>query len=403
MEVIRKTRESQKVDTEILGKLLELAFDPAFSMIEVLTGSFIEGGNIYSLIAAGDATNPPGGPHAWANWAPWNESPAFMRCPSDAGYTNSTRTNSYALSAGDQVEGLMNGLSGQARGVFSPRGSVRGYRFADISDGTSNTIALSERLCQQSTPYRATDPVTVAGRYFVAGSSIQARFGIAWQDANPMYVSFNTVFPPNGASCADGGINGDSVHLVIPAASRHTGGVNVALCDGSVRFISDSIDTGNLNARQAISGPSVYGAWGALGSKSGGEVSSVPDSSVQVQLENRITESAVIFVFYITKSSSSEGMSSSEGIKNVIWLLDTWVSRMFVFAGFEWMFGRKTRACLSSFGNDHSEREARGRCNRCIHTFNRRFWTTCVRHLGRDWCLQTYDSEQWGWSCRRKL
>ena len=306
MEVIRKTRESQKVDTEILGKLLELVFDPAFSMIEVLPGSFIEGGNIYSLIAAGDATNPPGGPHAWANWAPWNESPAFMRCPSDAGYTNSTRTNSYALSAGDQVEGLMNGLSGQARGVFSPRGSVRGYRFADISDGTSNTIALSERLCQQSTPYRATDPVTVAanqvekvlgthtrvsglintpsicntvvaGRYFVAGSSIQARFGIAWQDANPMYVSFNTVFPPNGASCADGGINGDSVHLVIPAASRHTGGVNVALCDGSVRFISDSIDTGNLNARQAISGPSVYGAWGALGSKSGGEVSSVPD------------------------------------------------------------------------------------------------------------------------------
>ena len=268
--------------------------------------SFIEGGNIYSLIAAGDATNPPGGPHAWANWGPWNESPAFMRCPSDNGYTNNTRTNSYALSAGDQVEGLMNGLSGQARGVFSPRGSTRGYRFADISDGTSNTIALSERLCQQSTPYRATDPVTVAanqvekvlgthtrvsglintpsicntvvaGRYFVAGSSIQARFGIAWQDANPMYVSFNTVFPPNGASCADGGINGDSVHLVIPAASRHTGGVNAALCDGSVRFISNSIDTGNLNARQAISGLSVYGAWGALGSKSGSEVSSVLD------------------------------------------------------------------------------------------------------------------------------
>ena len=239
--------------------------------------SFIEGGNIYSLIAAGDATNPPGGPHAWANWGPWNESPAFMRCPSDSGYTNNTRTNSYALSAGDQVEGIMNGLSGQARGVFSPRGSTRGYRFADISDGTSNTIALSERLCQQSTPYRATDPVTVAGRYFVAGSSIQARFGIAWQDANPMYVSFNTVFPPNGASCADGGINGDSVHLVIPAASRHTGGVNAALCDGSVRFISNSIDTGNLNARQAISGLSVYGAWGALGSKSGSEVSSVLD------------------------------------------------------------------------------------------------------------------------------
>ena len=268
--------------------------------------SFIEGGNIYNRIAAGDANNPPGGPHAWANWAPWNESPAFMRCPSDNGYTNSTRTNSYALSAGDQVEGLMNGLSGQARGVFSPRGSGRGYKFAEITDGTSNTIALSERLCQQQTPYRAENPVAVganqveivlathtrvsgvintpsvcntvvSGRYFVGGSTVQARFGIAWQDANPMYVSFNTVLPPNGASCADGGINGDSVHLIIPPASRHTGGVNIVLCDGSLRFISNSIDTGNLNARQTISGFSAYGAWGALGSKSGGEVSTLAD------------------------------------------------------------------------------------------------------------------------------
>jgi prepilin-type N-terminal cleavage/methylation domain-containing protein/prepilin-type processing-associated H-X9-DG protein len=267
---------------------------------------FIEGGNQYNRIAAGDATNPPHGPHAWASWGPWNESPAFMRCPSDGGYINTTRTNSYALSAGDQVEGLMNGLSGQARGVFSPRGVGRGYKFAEITDGTSNTIALSERLCQQSTTFRAENPVAVAanqvekvlathtrvsgvintpsvcntvvsGRYFIAGSQVQARFGIAWQDANPMYVSFNTVFPPNGASCADGGINGDSVHLIIPPASRHTGGVNAALCDGSVRFISSNIDSGNLNARQSIGGMSVYGAWGALGSKNGGEVNSLQD------------------------------------------------------------------------------------------------------------------------------
>jgi len=268
--------------------------------------SFIEGGNQYTLIAAGDATNPPGGPHAWANWAPWNTSPPFMRCPSDPGYINNTRTNSYALSAGDMVEGLMSGVSNQARGVFSPRGSTRGYKFGEITDGTSNTIALSERLCQQSRTERGTNPVVVAanqvetvlgthtrvsglintpslcnsvvaGRFFVAGSSIQARFGIAWQDANPMYVSFNTVFPPNGPSCADGGINGDSVHLVIPPASRHTGGVNATLCDGSVRFLSNSIDTGNLNARQLLSGLSVYGVWGALGSRSGGEVAQVPD------------------------------------------------------------------------------------------------------------------------------
>lgn len=268
--------------------------------------SFIEGGNQYNAIAAGDATNPPHGPHAWASWAPWNTSPAFMRCPSDGGYINDTRTNSYALSLGDMVEGLMNGVSAQARGVFSPRGVGRGYKFGDITDGTSNTIAISERLCQQSTTVRATDPVTVAanqvekvlgthtrvtglintpslcyavvsGNYFINGSAIQARFGIAWQDANPMYIGFNTVLPPNAPSCADGGINGDSVHLVMPPASRHTGGVNAVYGDGSVHFISQNVDSGNLNARQLIGGASVYGAWGALGSKSGGEVATVPE------------------------------------------------------------------------------------------------------------------------------
>ncbi len=98
---------------------------------------FIEGDNQYQLIAAGDAVNPPHGPEAWASWGPWNTSPPAARCPSDPGYTNNTRTNSYALGLGDMVESLMNGVSSQARGIFSPRGSRTCYRFRDITDGTS--------------------------------------------------------------------------------------------------------------------------------------------------------------------------------------------------------------------------------------------------------------------------
>lgn len=45
------------------------------------------------------------------------------------------------------------------------------------------------------------------------------------------------------------------------------------LGDGSVRFISENIDSGNLvqNHTTAINGKSPYGVWGALGSVNGGE------------------------------------------------------------------------------------------------------------------------------------
>jgi prepilin-type processing-associated H-X9-DG protein len=41
------------------------------------------------------------------------------------------------------------------------------------------------------------------------------------------------------------------------ARSRHTGGVNVSLCDGSVRFIGNTI---------------TLGTWAAMGTMNGGEV-----------------------------------------------------------------------------------------------------------------------------------
>jgi prepilin-type processing-associated H-X9-DG protein len=260
----------------------------------------------------GGTAKPPEGPNAWGSFHAWNNAPDMLLCPSDSGYPHKNgRFNSYAFSMGDQVEGLTSGISsGQVRGIFGPRPRSSGrvqicYGMNSVTDGTSNTIAFSERLNQANTSYRGQNPVSVGakqvehvlavhqrvsglvnnpgqcrtvtdGKYFVAGSSVQARFGIAWQDGQPMYVAFNTVLPPNAPACADGGSYGDSTHLVIPPASRHPNGVNAAFTDGSIHFITNNIDTGNLTARQRISGPSQYGVWGALGSKDGGDVAKLP-------------------------------------------------------------------------------------------------------------------------------
>ena len=259
---------------------------------------FLEQTNMYNQIMAGQPGVNKEGPQGWAGWAPWNNSPAFMRCPSDPGaMITGGRRNSYAFSVGDQIAGIRDDRT--VRGLFSNRDCVK---FAEITDGLSNTIAMSERLCNEGVaaprdgfaaaamevdhrkgiaigvgPVRSSPGICLTvtdGRFYVAGTTIQGRWGKAWQDGQPMYVAFNTVLPPNAPSCSeDNGPHGDRAHLVLPPSSQHPAGVNAVLADGAVRFISSTIDTGNLAVGQPDSGPSRYGVFGALGSKSGGEVS----------------------------------------------------------------------------------------------------------------------------------
>ena len=61
--------------------------------------------------------------------------------------------------------------------------------------------------------------------------------------------------------------------MVLPPTSGHIGGVNVAFSDGSCRFITNTIDTGNTSTAKSYNstGVSPYGVWGALGTKNGGE------------------------------------------------------------------------------------------------------------------------------------
>jgi prepilin-type N-terminal cleavage/methylation domain-containing protein/prepilin-type processing-associated H-X9-DG protein len=129
------------------------------------------------------------------------------------------------------------------------------YTIASISDGTSNTLAVAEILQAPSG----------SGDYR----------GFLWWGGS---AGFTTLQLPNsssstdvitGASCGPGNAlypctttsNTGSLPRQLVARSRHTNGVNVALCDGSVRFVTSSID---------------LPTWRAAGTAQGNESLSLP-------------------------------------------------------------------------------------------------------------------------------
>ncbi|MGN6135920.1 MAG: DUF1559 family PulG-like putative transporter [Aureliella sp.] len=265
----------------------------------------------YNQIAGGGKSDngaisfPPGGPAAWYGgtlgttaYAPWYMQDPNSVCPSDSPVIGgNTGKNSYAFCLGDT---MINHNSNTAviRGVFGAPQRV--HKFSGITDGTSNTVAMSERVWSGNFKWRSstgTDDIrrgtaqlpavntnpgacltTAMGRFYAPGVQVKGRFGALWTDGQAERVGFTTILGPNKPSCVnDANVNADSNGGVLSASSNHTGGVNANFMDGSVRFISDSIDCGNTSLAPVTSGPSRYGVWGALGTLDGGEVASIPD------------------------------------------------------------------------------------------------------------------------------
>jgi prepilin-type N-terminal cleavage/methylation domain-containing protein/prepilin-type processing-associated H-X9-DG protein len=121
----------------------------------------------------------------------------------------------------------------------------RRMRITDITDGTSNTIFVGE------------ENYTLKASYTVAELDLAgvARRKAVWQfgsDSIDCQISYNEAFGSTGVAMNTPPVAATSgaalEAYIVSFGSKHTGGANFLLGDGSVRFITQTIDPGTYSA-----------------------------------------------------------------------------------------------------------------------------------------------------------
>jgi prepilin-type N-terminal cleavage/methylation domain-containing protein len=222
---------------------------------------YLEQGNLFRRLppsAARQQWYPWWSAEATAPDGPTRVSIPIWLCPSDDGALFDTQ--SWGVFSLGNYHVFFGGMNlGEARVVpINQRAAFGvnfGARIAEFRDGTSNTMILGEYLRSRG-----------------AGNDQR---GLVWGD-QPGYGHLYTQLSPNSSSpdllyvgwCDNQPganmpcINGDyGPNNTVAARSQHLGGVNVTLGDGSVRFVTNSVD--------------LLSVWRPLATIAGGEV--IPD------------------------------------------------------------------------------------------------------------------------------
>jgi prepilin-type processing-associated H-X9-DG protein len=173
-------------------------------------------------------------------------------------------------------------LSENFPSTVSPTDRIQGIfyflsavKIADITDGTSNTVFFSEKI--KGTGVRDGDArsdqmLVPAAGLTTAQLALQAcrasnpttalrltyRMGASWTMGEMCCTTYNHVEKPNGVTCASPGFQGNMANMpmIMPPSSKHPGGVNSLMGDGSVKFVKDT---------------TALETWRALGTRNGGE------------------------------------------------------------------------------------------------------------------------------------
>ena len=232
---------------------------------------FLEQSNAFSSI------NFNLGWSATANLTGYTTSLNIFLCPSDAGPpvpNNWGGTNyranegtSVAMWYGDSDTAGVNTAVQAPNGVFFANLQCR---IADVIDGTSNTAAFSEHIkgdfnnnvatemadtfWPRTYPANADEAVNLCRNFDWKNLSFQrvSDVGAPWAYGYHSTTSYWHSGAPNTRSCMF-----PPSRIMTTANSRHPGGVNTLLCDGSVRFLKSTIN---------------LAAYRGLGTRNGGEV-----------------------------------------------------------------------------------------------------------------------------------
>jgi prepilin-type N-terminal cleavage/methylation domain-containing protein/prepilin-type processing-associated H-X9-DG protein len=208
---------------------------------------------------------------------------SIFHCPSDRGVPVSSAYGVTDMGSTNYVANHGSGISGGGYG--SPINSdgmfpaVHGVKITDINDGTSNTVAFSESILGDGPEISSTQSgdEKVAYKYLGFSGTLPNdancagtpplwngynRRGFMWASGEARCVSYNHYYPPN-TKLFDCIANDPSTTYISvgyrAARSRHAGGVNALLGDGSVHFIKDGVD---------------LQTWRAISTRVGGEVAS---------------------------------------------------------------------------------------------------------------------------------